>query len=208
MTHDALDSAYARLGLRRGASVAAVKRRYRTLGRQWHPDQFANDPQGTTDATLMLKAINHAYKTIVEHHAPEAIQQPPVRQPGVSHQAADLGDRFTAQQTDEIIAAIHQSESLLSVGFDDGVAGWRSRAGSIAVVCIIAAMSWTSPNMPPVVIVCVLPLLCIWFPDRVGGLSGDNLTPAPALVVWLLGWGILLVLLVGISYVWLLASSL
>jgi len=60
MTHDALDSAYATLGLTRGASAPAVKRQYRALVRKWHPDRFANDPQGVAEATLMLQAVNRA----------------------------------------------------------------------------------------------------------------------------------------------------
>jgi hypothetical protein len=193
MTHDALDSAYATLGLQRGVSAVAVKRRYRALVRQWHPDQFANDPQGITDATLMLKAVNRAYKTIVEHRAPEAVDDASNRQYAASHQATRVGARLTRQQRDEIIDAIRHSESLLALTFDDGVAGWRSRVASIAVLSTIAAMGWKSGD-PRIVIVSVLPLLCVWFPDQLGALGGDNITPSPAWIVWLLGWGILLVL--------------
>ena len=202
MTHDALDSAYATLGVRRGASAVAVKRRYRALVRQWHPDQFANDPQGVTDATLMLKAINRAYKTVVEHRTPEAVNDAPTRQPRASHESTRFGASFTAQQRDEIIDAIRHSESLLAMGFDDGAAGWRSRAASIAVVSLIAAMSWKSGE-EQIVVVCVLPLLCVWFPDALGALGATGITPAPPWVVWLLGWAILLVLVLGVGFIWL-----
>jgi DnaJ-class molecular chaperone len=97
MTHDGLDSAYATLGLRRGASAVAVKRRYRALVRQWHPDQFASDPQGVMEATLMLKAVNRAYKTIVEHRAPDVVGAAPARPQHVSQQSTRAGASVTSQ---------------------------------------------------------------------------------------------------------------
>ena len=69
MTHDRLDSAYATLGLSRGASSRAVKRQYKALVKQWHPDRFTGDAQGIAEATVMLKAVNHAYTTILEHRS-------------------------------------------------------------------------------------------------------------------------------------------
>src|SRR6516164_2569152 len=73
MTHDRLDSAYATLGLSRGASSSAVKRRYKALVKQWHPDRFTGDPQGVAEATMMLKAVNHAYSTILEHNSAQVV---------------------------------------------------------------------------------------------------------------------------------------
>ena len=67
MTHDDLDSAYATLGLDRDASSSAVKRQYRALVRKWHPDRFTGDSQGIAEATMMLKTVNHAFSTILEH---------------------------------------------------------------------------------------------------------------------------------------------
>ena len=199
MSHAALDSAYATLGLRRGASAAAVKRRYRALVRQWHPDRFASDPQGVTEATLMLKAINRAYKMILEHRAPDVGGAAPARPDVASHQSTRVDPRVTAQQRDEIVDAIRHSESLLATGFDDGVGSWPSRAASIVVVSMIAAMSWKSG----LVAVCVLPLLCIWFPDAVGALGARDVRPAPAWLIWLVGWAILLPLLFGVGVMWL-----
>src|SRR5262245_37631567 len=128
MTHDAVDSAYAALGLRRDASALAVKRQYRTLVRKWHPDQFASDPQGMAEATWMLKAVNHAYRTIVEHRAPDVFVDTSSRKASASPQPAGVGGHLTQQQRDEIIEAIRHSESLLAIVFDDEVSGWRSRA--------------------------------------------------------------------------------
>jgi DnaJ-domain-containing protein 1 len=51
---------YAALGLTRKASDAEIKRRYRTLMREVHPDANAQDPQATRKAAR----INAAYETL------------------------------------------------------------------------------------------------------------------------------------------------
>jgi len=202
MTHDGLDSAYATLGLRRDASAAAVKRRYRALVRQWHPDRFTNDPQGVAEATLMLKAINRAYRTIVERRAPDAVEAAPVRQPSASDRSTSFGGRLTPEQRDEIIDAIRQSESLLAMALDDGVAGWRSRAASAAVVSALVAVGWTSGDAIHMLEACLVPLFCIWFPDIFGAYVGGRITHAsPPWLVWFLGWVVLVVLALGIGIV-------
>jgi hypothetical protein len=37
---------------------------YRKLVRQWHPDRFANDPQGAAEATHRLRLIIQAFETL------------------------------------------------------------------------------------------------------------------------------------------------
>lgn len=49
------------LGLDEQATEREVKERYRLLVKQWHPDQFANDPRRRAGAEARLKAINLAY---------------------------------------------------------------------------------------------------------------------------------------------------
>lgn len=53
---------YRRLGLADDAGRAAVKRAYRRLARQYHPDLNADDPAATT----RMQAINEAYQRILE----------------------------------------------------------------------------------------------------------------------------------------------
>jgi hypothetical protein len=51
---------------------------------------------------------------------------------------------------------------------------------------------------------CVVPLLCVWFPDTLGALVVGSITQrSPAWLVWLLGWGILFVLVCGVGFIWL-----
>lgn len=49
------------LGLQPGASRSAIKAAYLRLVKQWHPDQFVQDPQRQQQAEATLKAINVAY---------------------------------------------------------------------------------------------------------------------------------------------------
>jgi molecular chaperone DnaJ len=48
------------------ASPPEIKARYKLLVRKWHPDQFADDPQGMADATLQRGLINQAYEILRE----------------------------------------------------------------------------------------------------------------------------------------------
>ena len=72
---DELRSAYAVLGLRPGASLHRVKRQFKTMVRRWHPDRFANDPQGKAEANDRLRVINIAYSTILQTSFGETILQ-------------------------------------------------------------------------------------------------------------------------------------
>ena len=51
---------YNMLGIERNANLAEVKRAYRTLARQWHPDHNPGDDQ----ATLRFQDIDRAYRTL------------------------------------------------------------------------------------------------------------------------------------------------
>lgn len=69
MRRDEVSRAFAVLGLAPGSPLPVVRRRYRKLARAWHPDRFASDPQGLTEATFQMRAINGAYDVILEHLA-------------------------------------------------------------------------------------------------------------------------------------------
>jgi hypothetical protein len=99
------------------------------------------------------------------------------------------------------------SESLLAIVLDDEVAGWRSRAASVAVVLIYAAIGWKYGNSVRVIAPCALPLLCIWFPDTLGQHVGGRITkPSPAWLVWVFGWVVLLVPVMQVGIIWLRTS--
>ena len=206
MTRNLLDSAFATLGVRHDASPVVVKRRYRQLVKKWHPDQFAADPQGVTEATLMLKAINRAYATILRHrspdaHARETVANPasPVR-PGRSFDA-----RLTQSQIDDIVAAIHDSESLLAAQSHSLFVGWHSRVASLALALVCGVEARQPGDAGSALVACLLPLMCIWFPDVLGDrVSGRITKSSPPLLVWLLGWALLLLLVIvgGIDRLW------
>ena len=61
---DAIARAYATIGVRPGASARELKRQYKKLVRQWHPDRYANDPAGQAEATVRMRLINDAYATL------------------------------------------------------------------------------------------------------------------------------------------------
>jgi hypothetical protein len=61
---DETRQAYAVLGLAVGAAPREIKRRYRSLVKQWHPDRFQADPVGQADAAVQMRRINDAYRTI------------------------------------------------------------------------------------------------------------------------------------------------
>ena len=70
---DELRSAYAVLGLQPGASLQEVRQQFKNLVRRWHPDRFANDPQGRAEANDRLRVINSAYSTIVQSTAGDVV---------------------------------------------------------------------------------------------------------------------------------------
>jgi hypothetical protein len=61
---DDLRRAYATLGLAPGAAPAQVRKAYKGLVRQWHPDRFQADPAGQAEAAQRMRAINGAYETV------------------------------------------------------------------------------------------------------------------------------------------------
>lgn len=55
---------YALLGLQPGASATEIKKAYRQLAKQWHPDNFPNDPAQRQQAEEKIKQINVAYEAL------------------------------------------------------------------------------------------------------------------------------------------------
>ena len=68
---DPIARAYATIGVPRGASARELKRQYRRLVRQWHPDRWANDPVGQAEASNRMRIINDAYATLERLGPPE-----------------------------------------------------------------------------------------------------------------------------------------
>ncbi len=55
---------YRILGLTPGASSAEIKKAYRNLAKQWHPDRFVGDPRMQRQAREKFHQINEAYQAL------------------------------------------------------------------------------------------------------------------------------------------------
>jgi hypothetical protein len=64
------------LGVTPSATAREAKRAYKKLVRRWHPDRFANDPQGEREATARLQQITEAYQAIVHALGPDGASVP------------------------------------------------------------------------------------------------------------------------------------
>jgi DnaJ domain len=64
------------LGVTPSATAREAKRAYKKLVRRWHPDRFANDPQGEREATARLQQITEAYQAIVQALGPGGASVP------------------------------------------------------------------------------------------------------------------------------------
>ena len=96
---DNVRRAYAVLGLPEGSPHTAVRKRYMSLVKTWHPDRFASDPQGQAEAGERLRVINAAYSTLERRFGmptPNATGQP--KKP--------VGRRLTREEIDAIVSAI------------------------------------------------------------------------------------------------------
>jgi DnaJ domain len=96
---DPLSRAYALLDLAPGASPELVRKQYKALVRRWHPDRFAGDPQGQSEAALRMRAINDAYHLILQRSAPGAPVSPP-RPP------RPAGQPLSREEIDRIVHAL------------------------------------------------------------------------------------------------------
>jgi DnaJ-domain-containing protein 1 len=58
---------YANLELPYGADLEAVKKAYRKLMKQYHPDKFSGDPEKQKTATELTKGLNKAYQELEKY---------------------------------------------------------------------------------------------------------------------------------------------
>ena len=91
--------AYAVFGLPAGSPYPAVRKRYMSLVKRWHPDRFASDPQGEAEAGQRLRVVNAAYSTLARRLDVPVAKT--LRKPG-----KPVGRRLTREEIDAIVAAI------------------------------------------------------------------------------------------------------
>ena len=60
---------YIVLGVSRDATEEEIKAAYRRLARRYHPDHYANDPEGARVAEEKMKEINEAYDAVTRMRA-------------------------------------------------------------------------------------------------------------------------------------------
>jgi hypothetical protein len=59
-----LRRAYAILELSPPVDERALKHQYRELTKRWHPDRYATDPIGQSEATQRMREVNRAYQIV------------------------------------------------------------------------------------------------------------------------------------------------
>jgi hypothetical protein len=98
---DEIARAYAVLGVRPGVSLPDLRRRYKALVRQWHPDRFATDGVGLAEAATTMRQINDAYRTLLGHAVAHQQQPPETPSP-----ASPRRGRLSQEEVDKIVRSI------------------------------------------------------------------------------------------------------
>lgn len=108
-TSERIERAYATLELRPGIAAKAALRQYRRLVKRWHPDLYANDPQGQAEASLRMQQINEAFAAIRPSLRSQSAPAPP---PRPSAAAAGFGEpppfgrRLRPEDVDSIVESM------------------------------------------------------------------------------------------------------
>jgi hypothetical protein len=103
---DDVRRAYATFGLRADAPVGQIRRRYKTLARQWHPDRHARDPRNQAEAASRMREINAAYRCLADHLA--AKERPPAATAAFVEASAGHapGRPLSREELDRLVAVI------------------------------------------------------------------------------------------------------
>jgi hypothetical protein len=109
---DPVARAYAILGLSRGCSRRDAARQYKRLVKRWHPDQYANDPQGQAEAAQRMRDINDAFRIVrqcsrVDTHSSRSASR---KAPGVAPSPITPGPRLSEADLKAIEEAIGRSD--------------------------------------------------------------------------------------------------
>jgi hypothetical protein len=101
--------AYATLRVSPHAPLPEVRRQFRKLVRQWHPDRFADDPQGQAEAATQMRDINAAYRLIQDERAPYSFTPPPTptpQAPPAGTARAEKGSRLGRQAVEALVRSL------------------------------------------------------------------------------------------------------
>jgi len=158
---DELRSAYAALGLEPGASLATVKRQFKTLVRKWHPDRFVGDPQGVVEANHRLRVINQSYNAILasdfQSAVPQVRRDPPAPRSGDSG-SADAGttpphaqpirERLTADEINAIVDALKAHGHRPSLKEQIRTDPWNRGLSLAVAIAYVFESVWTTWQNP------------------------------------------------------------
>jgi hypothetical protein len=145
--------AYATLGLEPGASPGEIRKKFKSLVKQWHPDRFLADPVGQAEATARMRMINAAYRTLRDAHIGRARPEHPAEPAaGSDAQPASPGapagarptprSRLDREEIERMVNAIGREGPIDEfLGTLDWYAGSirKSLLGIVAVVVILNA---------------------------------------------------------------------
>jgi DnaJ-class molecular chaperone len=145
-SHDLLAHAYATLGLPPWCSKRETSRQYKKLVKRWHPDQYANDPQGQAEAAQRMREINRAYGLIQqarrEGRVPRS-QPVPASDAGSRPRSRFFGQHLSDADRDEIVDAIGTPQ------FGAFLGNYLFWAFSCVIGCLMVLGGLGSRGRPP-----------------------------------------------------------
>jgi len=102
-----IERAYATLELPPVSPPRETLRQYRRLVKRWHPDRYANDPQGQAEASQRMREINAAFAVLrptlsrFERPAPSSPKPPTVDR--AAPREPTFGARLRPDEVDAIV---------------------------------------------------------------------------------------------------------
>ena len=103
-------------------------------------------------------------------------------------------DRLSDTCGPRVLSSLLVVFSLVTASRTDGASWWPLLTVAFQLVPPIRS---SGAGASRIIGFCILPLLCVWFPDTLGGLTGGRLTKtSPRSFVWFVGWFVLLLPLV------------
>ena len=173
---DDLSRAYATLGLTFPASPTEVRKAYKRLVRQWHPDRFARDPAGQAEASVRMRAINGAYELIRGSYMPR--YESTTAADGRVRPQPTPGARLSREQIEELVNSIGREGPVDIV---IGALEWYGRSIRLVVTALLGAWAvarvlavvrragtaglWANPDVPLFLLTVIV--FAVWvFRDR------------------------------------------
>jgi hypothetical protein len=190
-----LRHAYAVLELSPPFTEARLKRRYKTLVKRWHPDQYQADPIGQAEATERLRQINIAYELVrasfgSSEPAPIEIQVDTRFEPPTNVEAPTF--LWPPDRVDAIVESINRMNRWSLLPDVPDMSDWnRITSGLIALVWLgQCALYGGSAGAMLGALLISIPLVCIWFPEELGNraMGPDLTTPTSGCAIQLFGW--------------------